>query len=71
MSNNFKELEKLNIQNRLRSTNETKQKINANIHFFGFVSSVLDVYLPKVGVVITSFGTAASRPEKKKYPNQQ
>ena len=30
MNNNFKELEKLNIEGRLRSKDETKKKINAN-----------------------------------------
>ncbi len=73
MDNNFKELEKLAIQNRLRPQEETKKKINANIHFFGFVSSILDVYLPKIGSVIMSFQTPDNhtRSDKSKYPNQK
>ena len=73
MNNNFKELEKLNIEGRLRSKDETKKKINANIHFFGFVSSIIDVYLPKVGGVIKAFNQPqeALPRNKKKYPNQE
>jgi hypothetical protein len=75
MSNNFKELEKLTIQNRVRSQEETKQKINSNIHFFGFVSTILDLYVPQIGKVISaSFQSPSSdlgKVDKSKYPNQE
>jgi hypothetical protein len=72
MSNNFKELERMHIQGRIRPQEETKRKINANIHFFGFVGSIVDVYLPKVGEVITAFNQPqdATSNKNKKYPNQ-
>jgi hypothetical protein len=74
MSNNFKELEKRTIEGRVRSQEETKKKINSNIQFFGFVSSILDVYVPKVGSVLTAFNSSEDqknkRKDKNKYPNQ-
>ena len=54
--NSFKELESLYIQGRSTGAQETRQKIS-NIHLFGFISNILDVYLPKAGNVIQSLGS--------------
>ncbi len=55
--NSFKELEELYIMERGNGSEVTKDKIEANIHLFGFISNLIDVYLPKAGNVIQSLGS--------------
>jgi hypothetical protein len=55
--NSFKELESLYIKDRGTGSQETLQKIESNIHLFGFVSNIIDLYLPKAGSVIQSLGS--------------
>ncbi|MBK8055905.1 MAG: hypothetical protein IPK35_22205 [Saprospiraceae bacterium] len=55
--NSFKELETLYIQGRSTGAQETRQKIESNIHLFGFIANILDLYLPKAGNVIQSLGS--------------
>ncbi len=53
--NNFKELEKLLIENRGNNSNKIKNNINSNINLFSFVSNLVELYIPKMGKVFTSF----------------
>jgi hypothetical protein len=55
--NSFKELESLYIKDRGTGSKETLQKIESNIHLFGFISNIIDLYLPKAGNVIQSLGS--------------
>ena len=73
--NNFKDLENLNIENRVDNQNITKNILNSNIHFFGLISSIIDLYLPKIGRVIVSALNDSSpniHKDRKpgKYPNK-
>jgi hypothetical protein len=72
--NSFKELEKLYIAERRKDSEETRNKLESNIRLFSFISNLVDVYLPKAGKVITSFGNTNKDHKKdqkpKKYPNQ-
>lgn len=70
--NSFKELEELEIQDRGNGSSVTKKNINANINLFGFISELIQLYLPKAGSVIKSFDlTTPGHYDKKhnKYPN--
>ncbi len=64
--NNFKELEKIQIESRENKNDKTKQNINSNINFFGFVSNIIDLYLPKLGNVLTSFDSSSDNIKNKK-----
>lgn len=64
--NNFKELEKILVESRSKNSDKTKQNINSNINFFGFVSNIIDLYLPKLGNVLTSFDSSSDNIENKK-----
>jgi hypothetical protein len=70
--NSFKELEELYTKDRNNAFIETKKKINANINLFGFISNIIDLYVPKVGNVLSSFDNSISKSDKKikKYPNK-
>lgn len=72
--NNFKELDRLNIENRGDNKDKIKKNINSNISLLGFISNLIDLYLPKVGNVIqSSFDSTPSDSESrkpKKYPNK-
>lgn len=62
--NSFKDLENLYIKERENSGDQTKLNITANINLFGFMSSLIDLYIPKAGNVLKSFGTYSGRPKK-------
>ncbi len=62
--NNFKELEDKIISERGSGDEETKKKVNANIGFFGFISTLLELYLPKVGEVLKSMAGENEVPKK-------
>ena len=64
--NNFKELEKILVESRSKNSDKTKQNINSNINFFGFVSNIIDLYLPKLGNVLTSFDSSSENIKNKK-----
>ncbi len=64
--NNFKELEKILVESRSKNSDKTKQNINSNINFFGFVSNIFDLYLPKLGNVLTSFDSSSDSIKNKK-----
>jgi|JI10StandDraft_1071094.scaffolds.fasta_scaffold24132_2 hypothetical protein len=64
--NNFKELEKILVESRSKNSDKTKQNINSNINFFGFVSNIIDLYLPKLGNVLTSFDSSSDNIKNKK-----
>jgi len=64
--NNFKELEKILVESRSKNSDKTKQNINSNISFFGFVSNIIDLYLPKLGNVLTSFDSSSDNIKNKK-----
>lgn len=64
--NNFKELEKILVESRSKNSDKTKQNINSNINFFGFVSNIIDLYLPKLGNVLTSFDSSSDSIKNKK-----
>ncbi len=71
--NSFKELEELQILERGKGSSITKKNINANINLFGFISELIQLYLPKAGSVIKSFDlTTPGQNDKKqnKYPNK-
>ena len=70
--NSFKDLEDLYVQERGDASSETKKKVNANINLFGFVSNLIELYIPKVGSVLQSFDRGNSTQDKKikKYPNK-
>jgi len=63
--NSFKELEALYIQQRGPGAEDTKNKIEANMKFFGFVCDVLELYIPKVGNVIQSLSAFGSKNKSK------
>lgn len=68
--NSFKELEILNIKKRKDNGDEVKKNLGANIHLFNFVSNLIDLYIPKVGNVIQSFGeNTKSGPNKNNHSN--
>lgn len=63
--NSFQELEKLFIQERqVQMHEETKSKIESNIHTFSFISNLIELYVPKVVNVIQSL----SAPSQKNTP---
>ncbi len=64
--NNFKELEKILTENMENNSANTKQNINSNINFFGFVSNIVDLYIPKMGQVFTSFDISSEKIKNKK-----
>ncbi len=55
--NSFKEIEEFYIKERGNGSEVTRHKIESNIHFFSFISNLIDVYLPKAGNVIQSLGS--------------
>lgn len=63
--NSFKELEKMYINDRGKGSVETRHKIESNIHLFGFISDLIDVYLPKAVNVIQVLGTFNSSVKNK------
>ncbi|MFN8338685.1 MAG: hypothetical protein U0T36_06665 [Saprospiraceae bacterium] len=71
--NSFKELEALQIKERGNGSSITKKNISANINLFGFISELIQLYLPNAGSVLKSFDlTIPSQDDKKqnKYPNK-
>jgi hypothetical protein len=70
--NNFKDLEDLYAKDRSNASDITKKKINANINLFGFIGNLIDLYIPKVGGILSSFDNSLSKSDKKikKYPNK-
>ena len=66
MGNSFKDLEKLYITERENAGDKTKHNIGSNINLFGFVSNVLELYIPKVGDVIKSLSSFQTESVNKK-----
>ena len=64
--NNFKELEKILTENRDKNSDKIKSNINSNINFFGFVSNLIDLYIPKMGKVFTSFDNSNENTKNQK-----
>ncbi|KXK39000.1 MAG: hypothetical protein J5I52_10055 [Saprospiraceae bacterium] len=66
--NNFKMLDDLNISERAPSGKEkTKTNIQTNLEFLNLLGNILDVYVPRAGEVILSFGqTDAVKSQDKK-----
>lgn len=58
--NSFKELEALYIKERGDGQEQTRQKIESNIQLLGFISNVLDLYVPKAGSVIQTLSSVDS-----------
>ncbi|MFZ1749035.1 MAG: hypothetical protein WAU01_02535 [Saprospiraceae bacterium] len=50
--NSFKELEALHIKERGDHSEQIKSNIGDNISLFGFISNLIEVYIPRVGHVI-------------------
>jgi hypothetical protein len=64
--NSFKELDRINIENRKTNGDNIKSNLNSNIKLFSFVSDILEIYLPKVGEVFTSMVIDSSKSNTKK-----
>jgi hypothetical protein len=62
--NNFKELESQIIEERGSGDEDTKSKVNSNIVFINFISTLIDLYLPKVGDVLKSMAGENDAPNK-------
>jgi len=62
--NNFKELEKILIEGRQDTNDTVKKNINSNINLFSFVSNLIDLYIPKMGKVFTSFDNSKEKKNK-------
>jgi hypothetical protein len=60
-NNGFKELEELYIKERGNAGEQTKHNIGSNINLFGFVSNIIDLYIPKAGDVIKSISSFSSK----------
>lgn len=65
-NNSFKDLEDLYIKERGSASDKTRQNIGSNINLFGFISNMIDLYIPKAGEVIKSFGTFSNMENDKK-----
>ena len=63
--NNFKELQNQIIEERGSGDELTKKKVSSNIGFFNFISTLIDLYLPKVGDVLKSMAGENEVPDKK------
>lgn len=72
-NNSFKELESLYIKDRGTGSQETREKIESNIHLLGFIGNILDLYLPKAGNVIQSLGSfnPGKKPFDKSNPSNK
>lgn len=58
MQSSFKEYMDRLIQQRLK--NDTKNNVNQNIKTFSLISSMLELYIPRVGDIFTSIGSKPS-----------
>lgn len=56
-NNSFKDLEELYIKDRGNTSDQTKKNIGSNINLFNLISNMIDLYIPKAGDVIKSFGS--------------
>lgn len=72
MRNSFKELEELEMQNVSMPSNAIKNGITSDIGIMKFVSTIVEMYFPKIAELF--IGLAGGEPgavaEKKKKPNR-
>lgn len=72
--NNFKELERQEMQKLDPAVNRIKSNVNSNLGMFQFIGNITDLFLPKIfGLFLTMFGgdedAKHSEFPKNKYPN--
>ncbi len=72
--NNFKELERQEMQKLDPAVNRIKSNVNSNLGMFHFIGNITELFLPKIfGLFLSMFGgnddTDTTEFPKNKYPN--